>query len=279
MAPDIDSVARHYARGDLIAAIEAGLGQTTSPPTGVTIDDLAPVDEFHIGGRSATRDLCEQLALTAEDHVFDVGCGIGGTSRFLASTFGCRVTGADLTPEYIGVADTLTEWTGLSELISYDEASVLSAPYADGSFDVAVQLHVGMNIADKASLFTELQRVLRPGGRLGVYDIMRLTDDPIAFPVPWASDASMSHVDTLGEYRAALTGAGFEIISERNRGTFAKEFFAGLKARSAGGPPPLGLHVIMGADAPTKIANMVGAVAAGIIAPVELIATKPELSS
>jgi SAM-dependent methyltransferase len=270
-------VTDHYAGPDLLAAVLAGLAAMGESPETVSIEDLAPVDEFHIGGRTATTELCERLGVTPEADVLDVGCGIGGAARFMASTFGCRVTGIDLTPTYIEVARTLSDWTGLAGTTRFEAASALDMPFADNSFDRAVQLHLGMNIVDKAALFTEVARVLRPGGRLGLYDVMRMSDGDVAYPVPWASDSRTDLVADLPTYREALEVSGLVVGEVRERSRLAAEFFDKLKARIAaeGGPPPLGLHVIMGPEAQAKVANMVEAVKAGVLAPVEILCDKP----
>ena len=270
-------IAAHYSTTALLSSIETGLTAMGKNASTATMEDLAPVDEFHIGGRAATKELCEQLGVLAESNVVDIGCGIGGTARFISSTFGCQVAGIDLTPEYVDVARTLSDWTGLGERLRFEAGSALDMPFEDGSFHVATQLHVGMNIQDKGALFEEVFRVLRPGGRFGVYDVMGESGSDHAYPVPWASNSSMSFVGSLSNYRQALESAGFVIRSETNRRDFAVDFFAVLKQRMAdiGGPPPLGLHVIMGGDAPTKVANMIEAIAAGALAPVELVCEKP----
>lgn len=269
-------VASHYADVDLLSAIEAGVKALGKSSTTVSIADLAPVDEFHIGGRPATTELGEHLGLSADMELLDLGCGIGGAARFFASTFGCRVTGLDLTPGYIDVARSLTEWTGLADGVQFAVGSAVDLPFDDASFDCTTQLHLGMNIADKAALFAEVHRVLRPESRFGVYDILRLDAGEIAYPVPWASDASTSFVDDLPAYRDALQSAGFQVTEVRERREFALAFFESLRARmqAQGGPPPLGLHLVMGSDAPQKIANMLDAIAAGSIAPVEIVAQR-----
>jgi SAM-dependent methyltransferase len=274
MTADAD-IAEHYASGSLLDAIRDGLARGGTAAEQATIDDLAPVDEFHIGGRPATRHLCEQIGISAGDHVLDIGCGIGGTARFLASAFGCSVTGIDLTPAYIEVARELSTWTGLAEDTDFVVGSALDTGAEEATFDRAVQVHVGMNISDKHALFAEAHRVLRPGGEFAVYDIMRTSSDDVSFPVPWASDASMSHIEPADTYRSALDAAGLDVVVVDDRGDFARDFFARLAATNTGEPPPLGLHVIMGADAPTKISNMVAAVMTGTLAPTEIIARKP----
>jgi SAM-dependent methyltransferase len=277
MSVDADLV-EHYGGDELLASIEAGMDAMglTSATTGV--DVLGPVDEFHVGGRPATTDLCERLGVESDMTVVDVGCGIGGTARFLASRFGCAVTGVDLAPNYVAVARELTEWTGLSDRVRFKVGSALEMPFDGDSFDGAVQLHVGMNIEDKQTLCDEVFRILRPGGRFGLYDIMRTSEDPLTFPVPWAANESMSFVDDIPAYQTALEAAGFEVEQLRGRRAFAIEFFAAMRKKSSNGagPPPLGLHIILGQDASLKIANMVDAIAAGTIAPVEIICRKPD---
>lgn len=266
-------VADHYSTGTLLAAIETGLEAMELTSATVSAEQLGPVDEFHVGGRAATAELCRHLGVTVESELLDVGCGIGGTARYLASTIGCRVTGLDITPEYIDVARTLSNWTSLGDRAHFEVGSALDMPFADESFDGAVQLHVGMNIADKAALFREIHRVLRPGSRFALYDIMKTADGKVGFPVPWAVDESTSFVADVATYRRELEAAGFEIQAERNRRDFAIEFFRAIRERSAnaGGPPPLGLHLIIGPDTPVKISNMVDAFVADTLAPVELI--------
>ena len=95
--PTQQDVSNHYTHGDLAAAIRSGIESLGKAIISVTVDDLAPVDEFHIGGRQASDDFLGQLDLSPGKHVLDVGCGLGGAARFVASRYGCRVTGIDLT--------------------------------------------------------------------------------------------------------------------------------------------------------------------------------------
>lgn len=271
-----DAVVDHYSHGQLLDAIVAGVTALGKTLDTVSVDDLAPVDEFHIGGRQASEDFIGQLGLSSDDRVLDVGCGIGGTARYVASTWGCRVTGLDLTPEYVETGKAMCAWVGLGDRVDLSHGSALAMPFESAHFDAAIMLHVGMNIADKAGLFAEVNRVLRPGGTFGVYDIMRTSDDPLVYPVPWATLAETSALGTPQDYQRALADSGFEITGERDRRDFAAAFFAALRKRidAAGGPPPLGLHILFGETAAIKVRNMVDNVAAGRVAPVEMIARK-----
>ena len=272
----MSTVERHYTHGRLIRAITDGLAALGKTPETVAVDDLSPADEFHVGGRTATDDLMKQLHLADDLRVLDVGSGLGGAARFVASRYGCRVTGIDLTEEYVETARALSRWTKLDALLSFHHGSALEMPFADGEFDRAYMLHVGMNIPDKAALFSEVARVLRPGATLAVYDVMRVGDGALAFPVPWAATPDISALATPDAYKAALRASRLEIVSERARRDFAIEFFHTLRARmaGAGGPPPLGLHLVMGADSRLKIGNMMANIELDVIAPVELIARR-----
>ena len=274
--PTQQDVSNHYTHGNLTAAIRGGVESLGKTIDSVTIDDLAAIDEFHIGGRQASEDFLAQLDLSPEKHVLDVGCGLGGTARFVASRYRCRVTGIDLTPEYVETASALCGWVGLDNRISLHQGSALAMPFADRAFDRAYMLHVGMNIDDKAKLCSEVSRVLRSNALFGIYDIMRVGDGELTYPVPWATTAESSAVATPAQYREALQAAGLSVIAERNRRDFAVAFYDQLRARTAaaGGPPPLGIHILMGRSTPDKVQNMIQNVSNGCLAPVELIAQK-----
>lgn len=268
-------VARHYAHGALADAIRAGLETAKAGSDAGTVELLAPVDEFHIGGRSATRDLAEWLDLGPQSAVVDVGCGLGGTARFLNDTYGCAVSGVDLTPEYIEVGQALNRDLGLSGQIELSVGSALEMPYPDGRFDRATMLHVGMNIAEKDALMAEVARVTGPGALFGVYDIMLQGDRSVVYPAPWASDASTSFLEPPDTYRQALEAAGFEVLRTEDKREMALAFFEAMKARLAeSGPPPLGLHILMGDDARTKVGNMHANLTAGAISPVAMLARR-----
>ena len=147
-------------------------------------------------------------------------------------------------------------------------------PFEDASFDAAITLHVAMNIPDRAGLYGEIARVMKPGARLCVYDVMKKSEDDITYPVPWAESAETSHLTTPDDMRSLLVESGFAVLEVEDRTDFAIEFFKQMQAAAADGPPPLGLHLLMGASAPEKIKNMRANVESGRIAPVQIIASR-----
>ncbi|MEM6463184.1 MAG: methyltransferase domain-containing protein [Pseudomonadota bacterium] len=271
-----EKIAAHYHHGRLLAAIRSGLEKQGIKPENASVEDLGPVDEFHIGGRLASAHFLGQLAISNSQKMLDIGCGLGGGARFVAMTYGATVVGIDLTPEYVETGQVLCDWVGLGDRVDLILGSALSLPFADEEFDGAYMMHVGMNIEDKPALFAEVFRVLKPGARYGIYNIMRTGSEPLVYPVPWATASETCWISERGDYRQALEAAGFGLVTEDDRRDFALDFFEKLKAANAAGdgPPPLGLHVLMQQSTAEKIPNMIANLAANRISPVEMIAVK-----
>ena len=269
-------VSTHYQHGSLIKVIEEGFNRQGKAPPDISLDDMSVIDEFHIGGRQASEEFLDQLRLQERSLVLDVGCGLGGPARFVASQFGCLVSGIDLTHEYVDTGNVLSNWVGLDKKVILQQGSATALPFPDGQFDAAYMMHVGMNIADKKSLFVEVFKVLKPDGIFGIYDVMQIGSGEMQYPAPWAASKSTSSLASPQDYQTGLKEAGFNILATRERGDFAIEFFENIKRRMAEttADPVLGLHVLMGDDAKTKVANVLQSIKEGSIAPVELIAQR-----
>jgi ubiquinone/menaquinone biosynthesis C-methylase UbiE len=199
-------VDKHYGFSGIMEKITDGLNLAGKDVNSLTVDDLAPIDEFHTRGREATLEVANLANLTASDRVLDVGCGRGGTARHLAHQHKCNVVGIDRTDEYISVGKTLTEMVGLSDKVELCQGSALDLPYEDNTFDIAWTEHVQMNIADKNKFYGEIARVLKPGGRLLFHDVFRGTGAEPSYPVPWDEDASISILATESAARSYGTG-------------------------------------------------------------------------
>lgn len=266
-----DAIERHYTHGDMRAAILAAMEAQGLAPERLTLDDLAPLDELHTGGRAATRQILGLLGLTEDTRLLDVGSGLGGPARVAAHERGCEVVGVDLTEEFVETARWLTSLVGLDDRVRFELGHGAGLPVDDGAVDAALMCHVGMNIPDKPAVFRDVRRALRGGGSLAVYDIMATGDqEGVPYPLPWARDPGDSFVERPADYRDALGAAGFVVVHERPRRDIADAFFRGL--REAGPPAPLSQPAVMGDDLPRRLANLAEACDAGLLTPVEMLA-------
>jgi ubiquinone/menaquinone biosynthesis C-methylase UbiE len=267
-------VAAHYTGADRTRAILDALRAAGLDPDDLTADDLAPIGEFHIRGREATVELGHALGLGAAQHVLDVGSGIGGASRYFASTCGAWITGVDLTPEYCRLAARFARSTGLADRLDYRQGSALAMPFEDGTFDVAYTQHVAMNIADKPALYAEVARVLKPGAVFGIYDVLQGPGGEAVYPTPWANDTSTSFLATPDEMRRLLETAGFRIESWRDTTAAGRAFFETALARIAeSGLPPLGIHLLL-PDFRPRAENMLRGLTEDRLAVIEIVCRK-----
>jgi ubiquinone/menaquinone biosynthesis C-methylase UbiE len=267
------TVAAHYSRERLEEAILRAVKAAGKDPERLVASDLATADEFHLGGLEATQALAAQMELRPGMHLLDVGSGIGGPARYFAAEHECKVTGVDLTDEFVRVATSLTRMVKLDHLVDFRQASALELPFERESFNCAYMIHVGMNIAEKAGVYREVRRVLKPGGLFVIFDIMRTGEGALQFPLPWAANQETSFVVDLPQYREALQSASFRIERERDRRAFSIEFTENVMARMAqGGPPALGLHLLMGEKTPLLLRNVLTMMKEGVISPVEIYA-------
>ena len=273
---DEKKVEQHYSQGSIIDLILSGIKNMGKTVENITIYDLSPVDEFHIGGLKATQDFINKLNIDSSYHVLDIGCGIGGPSRYTAETFKCKMTGIDLTKEYIEVGNKITEWVSLSEMITLLHASALSTSFENNQFDTAYMMHVGMNIKNKKELTDEIYRVLKPGALFGIYDVMMTSNNNLTYPVPWAENKETSEVNTPEYYKKCLSQSGFSILNEEDKRDFSIEYFENMikKLKTDNSSPPLGTNILMGDNAKEKIKNAYKNNKSGLMAPHEIISIK-----
>lgn len=233
----------HYSARDIeariIAAIrEAGLNleQRLSPK------ELGALDHFHTGGFSASHELRELAQIRAGDRVLDIGAGLAGPARMLASAPGCRVDCLEMSPDFCAGAVLLNRLTGLDDLIEVHRGSALELPFADDSFEVVWMQNVGMNIADKRKLYAEIDRVLKPGGRYAFQEMVAGNAAMSYFPLPWATNPADSFLVSGDELRSLLGDAGFVLeIFEDTSDVHLRRTAAAVAAA----PSPLSLAVFV----------------------------------
>lgn len=247
------SRATHYSASGIEARLLAGIRAAgLDPDSRLTPEQLGALDHFHTGGLRASHELLEAARIAPGDHVLDVGAGLGGSARLLASDVGCRVACVEMSPDYCAGAALLNRLTGLEDRIAVHEGSALALPFADASFDVVWMQNVGMNIEDKRTLYGELARVLRSGGRFAFQEMAAGSAPVSYFPLPWASEPSDNFLVTADTMTSLLTAAGF--VAERFDDTSEAHLQRSVASAAPAPAGQLGLAVFVD-DLGTKAAN------------------------
>lgn len=274
--PDANAIAEHWAKGDVFALILSALEKAGKSPEGLTVDDLVPVDHFHARGFPATVELADRLPVKAGDRILDIGCGIGGPARYFSKRFGCRVTGIDITPEFVETANRLTAMVGLERQVTIEQGDGQHLPYPDGVFDGAYAQHVTMNIADRGGFFGEAYRVLKPGAFFALTEHgLGSTGEP-HHPVPWSEDGSGAYLVSPSQTRTLLETAGFERIEMEDTGhKYLAAYNKVMELAAQGALPPLGVHILLGENAREKTRNAARNIEEGRTQPVQVICRKP----
>ncbi len=246
------SVQAHYDTPNLIQTIDAGLLAAEKDPDRIHISDLAMVDQLHTGGSRATMDLAARITILPDWHVLDAGCGLGGSSRLLAHTFGCRVTGIDLSPSFIDTAQILTQRTGLFQKVAFQTGSILDMPWDDDQFSAVLCQHILMNIENKPAALKEIFRVLKPGGILMLHEIVLGENTGLALPVPWADAADISFLAAWETLAACCSDVGFVLDEMTDATKTGCRYWQKVRAfaeKTAPGTRPLGPHLVFGENA------------------------------
>jgi len=222
----------HYSAHDIEARIVAAIRAAgLNPEQRLSPEQLGALDHFHTGGLRASRELQELAQIRSDHRVLDIGSGLAGPARMLASTLGCRVDCVEMSSDFCAGARLLNRLTGLDDQIEVHNASALELPFPDATFDVVWMQNVGMNIANKPKLYGEIHRVLKPRGRFAFQEMAAGTSALSHFPLPWATDRADSFLVSVAELHSLLEASG--LIVEVLEDTSA----AHLSATTANAPP------------------------------------------
>ncbi|MFB5614856.1 MAG: class I SAM-dependent methyltransferase [Candidatus Nitrosomaritimum yanchengensis] len=255
---DENAVNNHYGISGILKSILDGLESSGKDLNSLTHEDLAPIDEFHTRGKESTIEIAKLAEIQPDQKILDVGCGLGGSARYIAYQFGCSIMGIDLTKEYIDVAKKLTEYVGLTDKISFKQGSALELPFPSNHFDIVWTEHTQMNISNKERFYGELSRVLKQNGRLVFHDIFAGDVVGPYFPAPWAEHESLSSLCTQEQAKTSIKNSNLTIEKWLDKSSLSLPFFKEMLQKiEQVGPPPLGLHLLMGKTAKTKLINQV----------------------
>ncbi len=260
------SIKSHYRQNNLESNIKTAFDRAGQRIKDYT--DTESLDEFHIRGREATRELARLADLKKDMNVLDLGCGVGGPARMLAAEFGCVVTGIELVEEYCEAGTMITEQTGLSHMVNFQQGDMTALTFEDHTFDAAWTLHTIMNIEDKTKLFDSVFRILKPGGIFALYEVCGGSNFPPHYPVPWAADPSMSFLLRPDDLCLSLKKSGFEALQWVDVSSAAVKWFqtiaasrkdsgtrTGIRSPAANGARP-GISLLLGKTAAEKSSNV-----------------------
>lgn len=254
---DDQVINKHYGISGIFNSILKGLEASGKDIDRLTPEDLSPIDEFHTRGKESTIEIAKLAQIQPYHMVLDVGCGLGGSARYISNEYDCSVVGIDLTEEYVDVANKLTEFVNLTNKVSFKQGSAIELPFPSDHFDIVWTEHTQMNISDKEKFYGEMSRVLKPKGRLVFHDVFYGNTGSPYYPTPWAENDSMSSLCTQEEAKRAIQNSNFVIEEWKDKSRLSLDFFKEMiKKIQNSGPPPLGFHLLMGDSAKTKLLNL-----------------------
>ena len=166
-------------------------------------------ESFHPGGVKLTERLGTLLELMPQSRVLDIASGKGTSALFLAERFGCEVVGIDYGEKNVEQANASAMEKGLSERVTFQQGDAERVPFPDSSFDAIICECAFCTFPDKTAAASELARVLRRGGRVGLSDLTRSSELPKELDGLLAWVACIADAQPLASYIQYLSSAGF----------------------------------------------------------------------
>lgn len=175
-------------------------------------EDIAAASERTVQTMINHVQSANSAALTPRGRVIDLGSGYGGAARKLARTFGCHVTCINLSEAQNARNRQLTTDAGLSELITVEDASFEEIPCADAGYDLAWSQDAILHSGQRARVFDEIDRALKPGGELIFTDPMQADDCPEGVLQPVLDRIHLDSLGSFGFYRQQAERLGWQEI-------------------------------------------------------------------
>jgi len=270
-----NTIGDHWGKDDVYSLIVSVLEKMSKPLNSLTMDDLAPIDHFHARGFPATVELGDRLPIETQQHILDIGCGLGGPARYLAQRFQCKVSGVDITKPFVEAAKKFTHLLGMDDRVTLEHGDGHQLPYEDRVFDGAYAQHVTMNVADRAQFFAEAYRVLKAGAFFALTEHgLGPTDNP-HYPLPWSEDGSGAYLVLPSETHTLLEAVGFENITTEDTGAkYLAAYKQVMEIAAKGTLPPLGAHILLGENAFQKMRNAARNIEEGRTHPMQVVCLK-----
>jgi ubiquinone/menaquinone biosynthesis C-methylase UbiE len=248
-----------YTERDLITAIDRLVPEGATDRT--TPEALQYLDQYHAGGSQSVERLLVTLSPSPSDIVLDIGSGLGGPARQVATASRCQVTGVDITEAYVEAAAELTDRCGLSDRVRFVHSDIADLQ-PEKPFDAGYTMHVQMNIEAKGQWFAEIAQRLAPRARFAVWEVCRTSDAELSWPLPWSMDGSDSHLATSDDLRDAIVGAGFEQVEWVDESAWAASWFDTTFATGLPSGPTLPMLL---QDGFVRVINFAEALAGGAL--------------
>ncbi|HQV00578.1 MAG TPA: methyltransferase domain-containing protein, partial [Bacteroidia bacterium] len=153
-------------------------------------------------------------------HVLDAGCGVGGSSVFLAKNFGCKTTGITLSDKQVQTCFSNAIKCGVAHLSHFEKQNYLNTHFADNTFDVVWAIESVCYAFDKADFIKEAYRILKPGGKLVVADFFNYKVQPNTrqhlLMQKWTSTWAIKQYADVDEFYKKLSNCGFVNCTQKD---------------------------------------------------------------
>jgi cyclopropane fatty-acyl-phospholipid synthase-like methyltransferase len=175
-------------------------------------DIIGRKDFFGVIGERGFKFLCDQLSLSEQSHVLDLGCGIGGPARYLAKNYGCAVTGVDISEANITLAEDKTKRSGLSDRVRFIHGSASDVDLPAGAFTNVVGCDAWLYFENKQALYDSAYRFLKPEGVISFLESTQ--EKPTSFH--FETIIGKCHIESVDRHAAMLRAAQFDNIQSHD---------------------------------------------------------------